>query len=93
MVTLGLYHKRLTISLRYQGRVDIDTEISKAKSKLKKASEGMTRQQKILNDPAYQKKVSEELQEVERKKLKDFEAEARSYEESIQHFERLKLEE
>ncbi len=75
-----------------QGRIDIDNEINKLNTKHKKASDGRTRQQKILNDPAYQQKVSQELQEVEQKKLRDYEAEMKTYEESIQQFERLKLE-
>ena len=59
---------------------------------MSKASESAARQQKILSDPGYQKKVAAELQEVEKKKLADFEAEIRNYEDSISHFERLKLE-
>ena len=74
-----------------QGRVDIDAEIQKAKAKVQRASDAASKQQKILNDPAYQQKVSEALQEVERKRLADFEAEMRNFEESIQQFERLKL--
>ncbi|KAI9840966.1 MAG: Valine--tRNA ligase, mitochondrial [Sclerophora amabilis] len=80
------------VFLHVKGRVDIDAEINKAKTKLQKASEVTSRQQQILNDPKYQEKVSKELQEVERRKLADSEAEMRNYEESIQHFERLKLE-
>ncbi|KAI9757995.1 MAG: Valine--tRNA ligase, mitochondrial [Chaenotheca gracillima] len=80
------------VFLHVKGRVDIDAEITKAKSKLQKASEIATRQQKILNDPAYQQKASQELQEQERKKLADSEAEMRNYEESIHQFETLKLE-
>ena len=72
--------------------MDIDAEISKARAKVQKASEGAARQQKIVGDAAYQRKVTAELQAVERKKLADFEAEKRNYEESIEHFERLKLE-
>ena len=72
--------------------MDIDAEIAKAKAKTVRAAESAKRQQKILNDPGYQQKVSSDLQEVEKKKLADFEAEIRNYEDSIQHFERLKLE-
>ncbi len=60
--------------------------------KLKKAEEGVKKQRKILGDESYREKVKEELQEAERRKLSDFEAEMRSYEESIQQFEVLKLE-
>ena len=72
--------------------MDIDAEITKAQTKLRKATDGAQRQKKILNDPAYQQKVSKELQDVELKKLADFEAEAHNYAESIKHFEKLKLE-
>jgi valyl-tRNA synthetase len=72
--------------------VDIDAEISKAQAKLKKATDGTQRQKKILNDPAYQQKVSKDVQEMELKKLADFEAEALNYKATIEHFEKLKLE-
>ncbi|KAH0536755.1 hypothetical protein FGG08_006393 [Glutinoglossum americanum] len=80
------------VFLHIKGRVDIDAEIAKAQTKLLKATDGAQRQKKILSDPAYQQKVSKELQEVERKKLADFEAEAHNYVESIKRFEKLKLE-
>ncbi|KAH0562274.1 hypothetical protein GP486_003034 [Trichoglossum hirsutum] len=75
-----------------KGRVDIDAEITKAQTKLRKATDGAQRQRKILDDPAYQQRVSKELQEVEQKKLADFEAEIQNYAESIRNFEKLKLE-
>ena len=90
-INLG-WEKEIGTNNRPQGRVDIDAEISKAQAKLKKATDGAQRQRKILNDPAYQQKVSKELQEVEQKKLADFEAEAQNYEVTIEHFEKLKLE-
>ncbi|KAI9806976.1 MAG: Valine--tRNA ligase, mitochondrial [Piccolia ochrophora] len=80
------------VYLYVKGRVDIDAEISKAKTKLQKASELITRQQKLLNDAGYQQKASAKLQESEKRRLADTEAEVRSYEDSIQHFERLKIE-
>lgn len=64
----------------------------KAQWKHRKALDGVARQQKILNDPAYQKKVSKELQEVEKKKLMDFETEVRNLEEIIQQLELIKSE-
>ena len=77
--------------LLVKGRVDIEAEIKKAQRKLEKASEGVKRQRGILDDEGYKKKVGDELQEVERRKLRDLEAECREFEESIQQFERLKL--
>ena len=78
--------------LQVKGRIDIAEEISKAQKKLDKASEIVRKQRAILDDEGYKVKVSEELQEVERKKLKDAEAECREFEESIAQFERLRLE-
>ena len=75
-----------------KGRVDIDGEISKASKKLEKTKMGIERQKKILGDKGYKEKVSEELQEVERRKLGDLEAESRGFEETIRQFEGLKLE-
>lgn len=52
----------------------------------------MQKQKKILDDPNYKTKVSEELQEGEKKRLADLEAEMRGFEETIKQFEQLKLE-
>lgn len=80
------------VFLHVKGRVDIDGEIQKAAKKLEKTRAGVERQRKILDDPAYQEKVSKELQEIERKKLADLETEQRGFEETIKQFETLKLE-
>ena len=80
------------VFLHVKGRVDLESEITKAHAKMNKATEVAARQKKILDDPGYKEKVKEELQEVERKKLKDAEAEAGSYAEVIEQFERVKLE-
>lgn len=81
-----------SVFLHVKGRVDIDGEIQKATKKLQKTKLGMEKQKKILDDPAYKEKVSEELQEVERRKLGDLEAEERGFEETIKQFETLKAE-
>ncbi len=75
-----------------QGRLDIDAEIGKIRAKLHKAQDGVARQQRIVNEPAYQQKAGAELQAAEQRKLRDFEAEVRTYEESVRQFERLRLE-
>ena len=72
--------------------MDIDGEISKASRKLEKTKQGIERQNKILGDEGYKEKVSAELQEVERRKLGDLDAEKRGLEETIRQFEGLKLE-
>ncbi len=78
--------------LHVKGRVDIDGEIAKAAKKLDRAKQGIERQHKILNDEGYKEKVSQELQEVEIKKLADLETEVKAFEETIKQFEDLKLE-
>jgi valyl-tRNA synthetase len=80
------------VFLHVKGRVDIDGEIQKANKKLDRTQAGIERQKKILNDPAYKEKVSQELQEVEKKKLADLEAEQGAFQETIKQFETLKLE-
>ena len=80
-----------TVFLLVKGRVDIDAEIVKAKAKMDRAGDLVARQKKILDDEGYRAKVSEELQEVERRKLRDAEAELREMEASVQQFEALKL--
>lgn len=80
------------VYVRVTGRVDIDNEIAKANKKLQKTHQGIDKQRKILDDPDYKAKVSEALQEVERKRLADLEAEKRGFEETIKQFEQLKLE-
>ena len=81
-----------TVFLLVKGRVDIDQEIEKAKKKLERANEAVKKQKGILGDEGFQKKVAEELKEVERRKLRDAEAEVGVMEASIQQFEVLKLE-
>lgn len=80
------------VFLHVKGRVDIDVEIQKATKKMEKAHAGAEKQKKILNDSNYQQKVGEELQEVERKKLRDLETEEKAFKETIEQFEMLKVE-
>jgi valyl-tRNA synthetase len=78
--------------LYVKGRVDMDAEIAKAQKKLDKANANVQKQEKILNDPSYKEKVSEDVQAVEVKKLAESKQEARSFEETIKQFEQLKVE-
>ena len=70
----------------------MDGEIQKATKKLEKTRQGIERQNKILNDKDYKEKVSQELQEVEMRKLADLETEQKAFEETIKQFEALKME-
>lgn len=80
------------VYLSVKGRVDFDQEIQKAQQKLDKAKEGLTKQEKLLNDKNYLSKANKATQEADAKKLEEFKAQIGTYEESIQAFERLKLE-
>ncbi|EHL01997.1 putative Valyl-tRNA synthetase, mitochondrial [Glarea lozoyensis 74030] len=80
------------VLLHVKGRVDIEAEITKASKKAEATKKGIEKQQKILNDEGYKEKVSKELQEVEKNKLRDLESELKGFEETIGQFENLKLE-
>jgi valyl-tRNA synthetase len=80
------------VYLHVKGRVDLDAEIAKAKKKLAKASDVVTRQKKLMADPKWQEKVAEKTKETEREKLADQENEVRQLEGTITQFEQLKLE-
>lgn len=80
------------VFLHVKGRVDIDSEIQKATKKLEKTFASIGKQKKLVDDPAYREKASQELQEVEKKRLLDLETERRGFEETIKQFETLKLE-
>lgn len=83
---------KLAVYLLVKGRVDIEEEIKKAQSKVQKATLGIAKQQKTLNDPKYRLKADRALQQLEEGRLADFEAERSNYEESVKQFERLRTE-
>lgn len=80
------------VFLQVKGRVDMEAEISKAKSKILKANERVNRQRGIVEDEGWKSKVDAKLQDVEKKKLEDWEAELRELEGSLERWEALKLE-
>lgn len=80
------------VFLHVKGRVDLDAEIAKAKTKLAKAEAAIAKTSKILSDKTYQEKVAEATKEADAKRLKDQESEARILEGTISQFEALKLE-
>ncbi len=80
------------VLLRVKGRVDLDGEITKAAKKLEKTRAAITKQQKLLADPGYLAKVSAALQDADRRRLLDYESEAKGFEATIKQFEDLKLE-
>ena len=80
-----------TVFLDIKGRIDVDKEITKAKTRLQKADEAIQKQRKILGAGDFEEKVSEAVKEIEREKLKAAETESKNLERSIEQFEKLKL--
>ncbi|VUC28382.1 unnamed protein product [Clonostachys rosea] len=81
-----------SVFLYVKGRVDMDAEISKAQKKLDKAQSNLKKQEKIFTDPGYKEKVSAAVQETDQAKLAELRQEAKTFTETIQQFEQLKLE-
>ena len=79
------------VYLVVKGRVDIEKEIEKAKSKRDKANEALTKQKKIVDGGGWSK-MKEEAQKMEMKKLESAESEVAVLDGSIEQFERLKIE-
>ena len=79
------------VYLLIKGRVDIETEIDKAKGRLQKASQAVAKQRKIRNGDGWSK-MKRGAQEIEEKKLEDATKEVEVLEGSVTQFERLKLE-
>ena len=75
-----------------KGHVDFDAEINKAQGKLDKAREGVEKQNKLFQDKNYLSKATAATQEADRNRLAEWEANIKTYEESIKAFEKLKLE-
>ncbi len=78
--------------LLVKGRVDIDAEIEKAKTRLVKASKGVDKQKKIIEGLQKVGKFEGEVAETESRKLEDGTREVGVLEGSVSQFERLKLE-
>ena len=78
--------------LLVKGRVDIDAEIEKAKTRLAKASKGVEKQGKIIEGLEKAGKMQGEVAETESRRLEDARREVGVLEASVSQFERLKLE-
>lgn len=81
-----------SVFLKVTGRIDIDAEIEKARKKLNAASDGVKKQRAQFDDEAWRQKADVKVQEGERAKMENLEAECREMEDSIASFEKLKLE-
>ena len=79
------------VFLLVKGRIDIEAEIEKAKTRLAKTSEAVEKQRKIIEGDNFGKRPVE-AQENEKQRLRDRRAEIEVLEASVGQFERLKLE-
>lgn len=82
----------LAVFVYVKGRVDMDAEIEKASRKLEKVSSMIDKQKKINADPQYLERVAQPVQELDMRRIRDMESEARGLEGTIKQFEQLRLE-
>ncbi|RPB27171.1 mitochondrial and cytoplasmic valyl-tRNA synthetase [Terfezia boudieri ATCC MYA-4762] len=87
---LNSISKDCNVYLLVKGRVDVDSEISKALAKLSKADEACARQEKLISAADYKKKVKQSIQEADAKKIADLKAEAETLRQVIAKFEGLR---
>ena len=87
---LNSISKDCNVYLLVKGRVDVDSEISKAQAKLSKAEEACARQEKLIGAADYMKKVKQSVQEADAKKVADLKAEAETLRQVIAKFEGLR---
>ncbi|MDI1485424.1 MAG: valine--tRNA ligase [Ramalina farinacea] len=80
------------VYLHIKGRVVIDAEISKAKTRLAKAMEGVDKQRIVLDGLEKAGKMDKGVAEGEMRRLEDARRKVSVLEESVSQFERLKLE-
>jgi valyl-tRNA synthetase len=82
----------LAVFLYVRGRVDMDAEIGKAAKKLDKVRAALDKQRRAVADDTYLEKATANVQQADRLRITSLEAEARTFEGTIEQFERLKLE-
>lgn len=81
----------VAVYLVLKGRVNLDAEVGKAKTRLEKASETVRKQIRMMDGDGWIK-MRAEAQEVEKRKLEDARKEVEVLEGSVVQFERLNLE-
>ena len=82
----------VAVFLEVKGRVNVEEEIAKARSKLDKSADSAARQAKLINAPDFVERASDAVMEVEKEKLAGYLAEQRNFEQTIAQFEKLRLE-
>lgn len=82
----------VSVFILVKDRVNLDEEISKARKKLEKTRAAVQRQQKLLQDPVYLRKVALATKNGDERRLADLESEANGLETTIEQFKQLKLE-
>jgi valyl-tRNA synthetase len=81
------------VFLDVAGHVNVDEEITKAQAKMKKFADSASKQRKLIGSEDFKQKVSDAVQEEERKKLAEMEAFMGNYERTVTQFQELKLHE
>ncbi|KAK5637473.1 hypothetical protein RRF57_013188 [Xylaria bambusicola] len=81
-----------TVYLFVKGRVDLNAEATKARSRLEKTQTAIEKQLKSMAVASYQEKVAQSVRDADKAKLTDLETEAAALQETIKQFEQLQLE-
>lgn len=82
----------VSVFIHVKGRVDLDEEMVKARTKLERSRAAVQKQRKLIGDAVYMEKVAVATQEADKKKLADLESEANGFEATIEQLEQLKIE-
>ncbi len=81
-----------TVLMYVKGKIDLEAEIDKAKTRLQAASMGVKKQRGILEGMEGKEGIRENVKEEERRKLEDGEAEVGILRGVVERFEALRLE-
>ena len=79
------------VYLHVKGDMDVEKEIEKAKSRVGKAREGVKEQNGVLEKMSGLETVGENVEEGQRRRLRDLEAEVGTYEGAVEGLEKLRL--
>jgi valyl-tRNA synthetase len=81
---------KASIHVHVVGRVDLDALIEKNKKELAKAEAGRKKLEKTMAVKGYETKVKQDVQELNKSNLADYQTKEKTLEELIQQFEKLK---
>ncbi|KAF8539524.1 tRNA synthetases class I-domain-containing protein [Trichophaea hybrida] len=89
-LTANVISDKCTVYLMVKGRVNVNAEIEKAQKKISKLEESRKRLEKAMAVKDYQTKVKKDVQELDQRRLVDYEAEEKTLGELIEKFELLR---